>query len=99
MSVLLLIFGPSLLGFVLLVSTCLLTRNLRWLGIASGAAMLLHCASVGLVRVLLAWGPGSGGGASTAFGLLLDLLIMGWAVIAAIALAKYALVKHAQAHR
>ena len=45
-------FGPSLLGLLLLLTTCFVTRNRLWLGVACAVAMLLHGISAGLARKL-----------------------------------------------
>ena len=97
--VLLLLFGPSVLGLLSLLATCVFTDNLRWLVGVCAAAMLLHVVSVGVEYAAVAVSGAGGGGVPFDPALFGDHLIIGWAVIAVIALAKYGLVKHAQARR
>ena len=99
MIFLLLLFGPSVLGLLSLLITCFLTRNLRWLGIATAAAALLHGVSVGVEFALVAVSGAGGGGAPFDVSLFGEHLIIGWAIVGVIALAKYGLIKHARAQR
>ncbi len=94
MSMLVLIFGPSLLGIAVLLVVCILTRSMKWVAAACVVAALLHSVSVGILYGLLGWSVTTQPGASAAVGLLRELLIIGWAVIAVVALAKFAVIKH-----
>ena len=55
MILLLILFGPSLLGFLLVVLSCFLTRRPRWLMAAFIAGLLLHLLSAGIQNQPL-WG-------------------------------------------
>jgi hypothetical protein len=93
------IFGPSVVGLLLLVVTCFSSGSVRWLTVSCAAAMLLHAISIGVVFALIAASGAGGGGSQGGVGLLMGYLIIGWAVIVVMALGKYALIKHAQTHR
>jgi hypothetical protein len=93
------IFGPSVLGLLVLIVTCFSSGSVRWLKVSCAAAILLHATSIGVVFSLIAASGAGGGGSQGGVGLLADYLIIGWAVIVVIGVGKYALIKHAQTHR
>lgn len=67
MLISLLIFGPSCIGFLLILLTCNYANRWRWVLVASAIGTLLHLLSVAVVKGIAdagaAWGGGSSGGA------------------------------------
>jgi fucose 4-O-acetylase-like acetyltransferase len=87
-------FSPSVIGVILLLFTCLMTDDWRWLGVACWVALILHGASVVFARQLYISNSTDQVRTSLGRALLGDLLLIGWAIIAVITLTKYALFQH-----